>query len=126
MKKAVIAAVVAVLVLAGAGAAWALTGDDESTATGRCDQVAYELTAEQADDGQQVLEVSFELQSAGPGETWQVQLQQDGTPVYDGSRTTDEDGEVDMDVTVDEKDGDTFEVTATPTQGEPCTASLQR
>lgn len=125
MKKAVLAAIVAVVVLVGAGGAWwALAGgDSEQTERGTCAAATWELSADDEDGG---VEVTFELQSAGPGETWDVVIEQDGTEVYSGTRQTDEDAELDVDVAVSEKDGSSFTATATPENGEACTASLDR
>ncbi|MEP9364592.1 hypothetical protein ABLE68_16620 [Nocardioides sp. CN2-186] len=122
MRKALlaVAAVVVVLVVAG-GAWWVLGDDDETEVRGTCGTATYEMSAENDDAG---LEVTFELQSAGAGERWQVVVEQDGTPVLEGERLTDEDAELDVDVTVDESDGTSFTVTATPENGEACTASL--
>lgn len=125
MKKILIvaAAVLGVAVIAG-GAWWLFAGDEgESTARGTCGGVTYELSAE-TDDG--VLEATFELQSAGPAEAWQVELTGDGEDLFDGERTTDEDGELDVDVVVQDEDTSSFEATATPANGEACTATLER
>jgi hypothetical protein len=125
MKKVVLAGVVAVVVLvvAAGGAWWALGRDSETTQRGTCGNATYELSAEDEDGG---VEVTFEVQSAAPGETWQVVIEQDGTEVYSGTRQTDEDAELDVDATVSAKDGSSFTATATPENGEPCTASLDR
>lgn len=125
MKKVWIAvAAVVVVVLVAGGAWWAFgSGDDETTTRGTCDNTTYELSAENDDDG---LEVTFELQSGAPGETWNVVIEQDGTTVLSGDRQTDEDAELDVDVRVNEDDGSSFTVTATPESGEACTASLDR
>lgn len=128
MKKALLAlAAVVVLVAIGGGAAIALGGESEKETRGVCAGNAYELSVEQEDGG---LEVTFELQSAAPGETWDILVEQDETTLLDHARTTDDDGELDVDVPAHEKDGDTFTVTATPTAGtpgaEPCTATITR
>jgi hypothetical protein len=129
MKKALLAlAAVVAVVAVGGGTALALSGgDDDKESRGTCGGNAYELAVEREDGG---LEVTFELQSAAPGETWDVLVEQGGTTLLDGSRTTDEDGELDVDVPAHEKDGDTFTVTATPAAGatgaEPCTATVTR
>ncbi|MCW2773943.1 MAG: hypothetical protein JWN91_2269 [Nocardioides sp.] len=124
MKKTVLAIVVAMVVLVVAGGAvWALSGDDETSATGTCGGATYEMSAENDDAG---LEVTFELQSAAPGETWNVVVEQDDVSVLEGDRQTDEDAELDVDVTVNEDDGTSFTVTATPQNGDPCVATLER
>ncbi|GAW50855.1 MULTISPECIES: hypothetical protein [unclassified Nocardioides] len=124
MKKTVLAIVVALVVLVGAGGAvWALSGDDETSATGTCGGATYDMSAENDDNG---LEVTFELQSAAPAETWNVVVEQDGVSVLEGDRQTDEDAELDVDVTVNEDDGTSFTVTATPENGDPCVATLDR
>ena len=47
------------------------------------------------------------------------------TALVTGTRTTDEDGEIDVDAYSDGNPGDaTYAVTLTPTDGEPCTATL--
>ena len=79
MKKALLAIVAVVVATALGVGAWAAFGaenDDEGTARGTCGNVTYELSAEDDDGG---VEVTFEVQSAAPGETWQVVIEQDGT-----------------------------------------------
>lgn len=123
MRKMVIVAVVAAVALvAVGGVGWAIARqtDQESTERGRCGAVSYELSAEREDGGH---EVSFELQSAAPGETWRIELTQGGNSLLSGERTTDEDAEIDVDVFTE--DGiDDVAVTFTPADGEPCTATL--
>jgi hypothetical protein len=70
--------------------------------------------------------VTFDLQSAAPGETWEVVVEQDGRSVLSGERQTDEDAELDLDVAVNEEDGTPIDVTATPENGEACPASITR
>lgn len=96
-------------------------GDSEKTESGNCGGASYELSVDKEEDR---LEVTFELQSAGPGETWNVVVEQDGTSLLEGERQTDEDGELDVDAFADGADGTTFKVTATPESGEACTASI--
>jgi hypothetical protein len=123
MKKALIAVAAVVVVALIAGGAWLAlrSGDDEQTARGTCGTATYELSAETEDNG---LEAAFELQSESPDEAWSIVVEQDGTTVFEGDRRTDEDAELDVDVTVNENDGRSFTVTATPENGEACTASL--
>ena len=123
MKKILLSGLAAVVVAGLAVGAWLLLREDpETTDRGTCAGSTYEFSAE-SDDG--ALEVSFELQSSGPGETWEFVLLQDGDPLLEGERTTDEDGEIDIDAVADE-DASEFEVTATPESGDACTATLAR
>lgn len=126
MKKTLMALAAVVVVAAvafGFWSAFANDGDDKSV-RGTCESRTTELSVEQEDGG---LEVSFELQSSAPGETWDVVLQQGGTTLLGGQRQTDEDAELDLDSPADENGSNTFTATATPdTGGEPCTATLTR
>lgn len=123
MKKALIAVAAVVVVALIAGGAWLVLGggEDENQARGTCGGATYEISTEKDDEG---LEMTFELQSAAPGETWDVVVEQDGRSVLSGERQTDEDAEIDLDVQVNENDGTSFTVTATPETGEACTASI--
>jgi hypothetical protein len=123
MKKILLAVAAVVVVAAVAIGAWAaLGGDDEATARGTCGGASYSLSRESDDDG---LEVTFELQSAAPGETWNVSILQGDTPILTGERTTDEDAELDVDAPADDAAGTGFTVEATPAAGgDTCTASV--
>ena len=126
MKKALMAIVAVVVVAAVAFGSWAAFADDgdDKTARGTCDSRSTELSVEQEDGG---LEVSFELQSTAPGETWDVVLEQGDTTLLEGQRQTDEDAELDLDSPADENGSNEFTATATPADGgEPCTATLTR
>ena len=123
-KKAVIGGVAAAAVVVGLGAWWAVDSQVEAQATerGTCGGATWELSADEEDGG---TEVSAELQSSGPGEAWQVELLRDDTALLTGERTTDEDGEIDIDAFSNGNPGDaTYSVTFTPADGEPCTATL--
>jgi len=123
-KPAVIGGAAAAAVVVGLGAWWALDGaaEAETSERGTCGGATWELSAEGEGGG---TEVSAELQSSGPGEEWQVELLRGETSLLDGSRTTDEDGEIDVDAHTSGKPGDaTYRVTFTPADGEPCTAGL--
>ncbi len=126
MKKALLAIVAVVVVAAVALGSWTAFADDGDGPTSRdtCDGRTTELSVEKDDGG---LEVSFELQSTTPGETWDVVLEQGDTTLLEGQRQTDEDAELDLDAPADENGSDEFAVTATPAVGgESCTASLTR
>lgn len=124
-RKFVAAGAVGALVVVGIGVGtWvAVADEDETTERGACAGTAYVLSVEEDDGG---LELGFELQSSAPGEAWQVRVLQGDAVVLEGDRTTDEDGELDLDALVDEDGASTFEVTATPAAGEPCVATLTR
>ena len=125
-KKALLAIVAVVVVAALALGSWAAFADDgdDKTARGTCDGRTTELSVDQEDGG---LEVSFELQSTAPGETWDVVLEQGDTTLLEGQRQTDEDAELDLDSPADENGSNEFTATATPADGgEPCTATLTR
>ena len=123
-KKAVIGGVAAAAVVVGLGSWWAVGNavEAQTTERGTCGGATWELSAEAEDGG---TEVSAELQSAGPGEEWQVELTRDDTSLLTGTRTTDEDGEIDVDAfTADDSADATYTATFTPAAGEPCTAEL--
>ena len=126
MKKALVALAALVVVAAVAFGTWAAFADDGSdrTARGTCESRTTELSVEQEDGG---LEVSFELQSTAPDETWDVVLQQGDTTLLEGQRQTDEDAELDLDSPADVNDSNEFTATATSAAGgEPCTATVTR
>ena len=123
-KKAVIGGVAAAAVVVGIGSWWAVDAAVESATSerGTCGGATWELSAEAEDGG---TEVGAELQSAGPGEVWNVGIVRDGTSLLTGERTTDDDGEIDVDAFSSGNPGDaTYTATFTPADGEPCTASL--
>jgi hypothetical protein len=123
-KKAVIGGAAAAVVVVGLGAWWTVGNAVEAQVTerGTCGGATWEISAEDEDGG---TEVGAELQSAGPGEEWQVEVLRDDTSLLDGARTTDEDGEIDVDAYSTGNPGDaTWTVTFTPADGEPCTATL--
>lgn len=93
-------AVAAVITIVG-GAFW-LTRDQESEKFGDCAGTAHQLSVE-SEDGN--LEASFELQANQPGEDWYVRLMQDGDVLVEGPRTTDEDGEIEVDAYAKDNDG---------------------
>lgn len=123
-KLAVIGGTTAAAVALGAGTWWAVDSSAEAQTTerGTCGGATWELSLEAEDGG---VEVSAELQSAGPGETWEVALLRGGTSLLEGARTTDDDGEIDVDAFTSDDAADTaYTATFTPADGEPCTATL--
>lgn len=142
MKKPVlVAGAVAGVVLVGGGVAYAATGDSvtpwadsERTERGQCAVASYELNVDREDgddDDRAGSEVSLEVQSSGPGETWQVDIDHDGTSILSGTRTTDDDGELDVDAFTTATSGTwTAEFVRTDTTGggadETCTVTVTR
>lgn len=121
-RTVVALAVAAVLVVVTAGAAtagWLLTRGDAGTDRGACGGATWELSVERQDGGH---EASFELQSAAPGETWSVVVEQDGNRLLSSERTTDEDREIDVDVLVDPDGSDAVTAAATY-DGQTCSAT---
>ena len=124
-----IVAGVAVFGIAGGARAFADHRDAaESETRGACATTTYELSAEREDGG---LEASFELESAAPGESWDVALKHNGQTLVAGQRVTDEDAEIDLDAFIGRAGGDhefTVEFAPTgrtPADGTTCTASLK-
>ncbi|KRF34099.1 hypothetical protein [Nocardioides sp. Soil805] len=119
--RIVIATVAALVVVAVVGGlVWWQTGDDEVRQAGSCDGASYTLESDREDD---TTEVSFEVQAGEPGQTWDVRIEHAGETLVEGSRTTDEDAEIDVDAYLPQDA--TGEVTATATEGDrTCTATL--
>ena len=84
-KKAVIGGVAAAAVVVGLGSWWAVDAavETQTSERGTCGGATWELSAEAEDGG---TEVGAELQSAGPGETWGVEIVRDGTEGADARR----------------------------------------
>ena len=123
-KKLVIGGIAAAVVVAGAGTWWAVdrSAEAQTTERGTCGGATWELSMEAEDGG---IEVSAEIQSAGPGEAWEVALLRGDTALLEGTRTTDDDGEIDVDAfTADDSADAVYTATFTPAEGEPCTAEL--
>ena len=119
--KIVIATVMALVVVAVVGGlVWWQSGDDGARQAGSCDGASYTLETEREDN---TTEVSFEVQANEPGQTWEVRIEHDGEALVEGTRTTDEDAEIDVDAYLPQDA--TGEITATATQGDQtCTATV--
>lgn len=119
-KIAGLAVALLVVIAAAAGVVVWQGGDAEARDAGQCDNASYVLESEREDNA---TEVSFEVQSNEPGQTWEVQIKQGDEVLTEGTRTTDEDAEIDVDAYAIEGAGG--DITATATQGEQtCTATL--
>lgn len=113
---------VALIVVIAAVTGVVLWQDDNAEArdAGQCDNASFVLESEREDNA---TEVSFEVQSNEPGQTWQVEIRQGDDVLTEGTRTTDEDAEIDVDAYAIE--GGSGDITATATQGsQTCTATL--
>ena len=123
MKKSRVILGVAVAIVLCAVAAtvtWLVMDGGEAVAAGSCTDATYVLEAEREGD---VLEVSFELQSSTPGETWEIQVAQAGHVLLETTSETDADAEIDVDVYAGRDGASDF--TATATKGtETCSAAL--
>lgn len=119
-KIAGLAVVILVVVAAVAAVVWWQSDDAEARDAGSCDGASIVLESEREDNA---TEVSFEVQANEPGQAWQVQLLQGDEVLVEGTRTTDEDAEVDVDAYATE--GASGDITATATQGDQtCTATI--
>lgn len=119
-KIAGIAVALLVVIAAVAGVVWAQGDEAEARDAGQCDNASFVLESEREDNA---TEVSFEVQASAPGQTWEVQIKQGDEVLTEGTRTTDEDAEIDVDAYAIE--GASGDITATATQGEQtCTATL--
>ena len=119
-KIAGLAVAILVVIAAVAGVVWWQSNDAEARDAGSCDDASFVLESEHEDNA---TEVSFEVQATDPGQTWQVQITQGDKVLIEGSRTTDEDAEIDVDAYATEGAGS--DITATATQGsQTCTATI--
>ena len=115
-----LAVAILVVIAAVGGVVWWQGSDAEARDAGSCDDASFVLESEHEDNA---TEVSFEVQATEPGQTWQVQIKQGDKVLTEGSRTTDEDAEIDVDAYAIE--GGSGDITATATQGsQTCTATI--
>lgn len=119
-KIAGVAVAILVVIAAVAGVVWWQSDEAEAHDAGQCDGASFVLESEREDNA---TEVSFEVQASAPGQTWEVQIMQGDQVLTEGTRTTDEDAEIDVDAYLTEDvSGD---ITATATQGDQtCTATI--
>ena len=119
-KIAGLAVAILVVIAAAASLVWWQSSDAEARDAGSCDDASFVLESEHEDNA---TEVSFEVQSTEPGQTWRVEITQGDDVLTEGSRTTDEEAEIDVDAYATE--GASGDITATATQGsQTCTATL--
>lgn len=124
MKKPALAVLVVVVVLAVAGviiAAVQLEG--ETVVSGDCSDNTYDLSLDEEDGG---VQVDFSLQTPASGQTWQVVVQQDSAVVFEGSRATDDEGELEVELTADKDAGNDFTVVALAPDGVECRVDATR
>ncbi len=122
INRVAVGVIVGVVVIAAvATVTWLSVSDSaEASDRGTCANATYSLEAEREDD---TLEVSFELQSSAPGETWQIKIAQADEVLLEDERETDADAEIDVDVYAPRTGDNRF--TATATQGDDvCSAAI--
>jgi hypothetical protein len=119
-KIAGLAVAILIVIAAVAGVVWWQSDEAAAREAGSCNGAHFVLESEREDNA---TEVSFEVQANEPGQTWQVQIMQGDEVLVEGTRTTDEDAEVDVDAYATE--GASGDITATATQGDQtCTATI--
>jgi hypothetical protein len=123
VRTIALGAAAAVVVAGGAATAtWMAVDGGDASKAGQCADATYALEAEREDG---TLEISFELQTAAPGQTWDVEVAHEGEALLTGERETDADAEIDVDVHAPRDSEGEFSATATPTDGgETCSASI--
>jgi hypothetical protein len=125
VRTIALGAAAAVVVAGGAATAtWVAVDGGNASEAGQCAGATYALEAEREDG---TLEISFELQTGEPGQTWDVEVAHEGEVLLTGERETDADAEIDVDVPAPRDSEGEFTATATPADagsGEPCTASI--
>ena len=123
MNRTKLVGLVAAVVVIAAGVVavvWSQSGDAEARETGSCDGSSFVLETEREDN---TTEVSFEVQAGAPGQTWDVRITQGDQVLTEGTRTTDEDAEIDVDAYLVE--GASGDISATATfEGQTCTATI--
>ncbi|WP_185994472.1 hypothetical protein [Nocardioides campestrisoli] len=118
MKKPALIVFVIVVVLAVAGLIIAAVQlEDETVVSGDCSDNTYDLSLDGEDGG---VQVDFSLQTPDSGQTWQVVVQQDSAVVFEGSRATDDEGELEVELTADKDAGNDFTVVALSPDGTEC------
>lgn len=119
-KIAGLAVAILVVIAAVGGFVWWQGDNADTRQAGSCDGASYVLEAEREDNA---TEVSFEVQANEPGQTWDVRIEQGSDVLVEGTRTTDEDAEIDVDAYAAE--GGSRDFTATATQGDrTCSATI--
>ena len=118
------AAAIAGMVLAVPATAAPVRTDVEREKGGRCSATsAWDLSLEK-ERGR--IDIDVDIESRQAGEQWTVKVMHNGRTAFDRTRTTDDEGELDVDRTVRNKRGtDTIAFTARSSAGETCRGSLR-
>ncbi|PUA79021.1 hypothetical protein [Nocardioides currus] len=122
-RTKLIGLVAAAIVVIGAvvvAVVWTQGDSAEAREAGSCEGASFVLESEREDNA---TEVSFEVQASEPGQAWDVRIAQGDQVLVEGTRTTDEDAEIDVDAYLAE--GAAGDVTATASfEGQTCTATI--
>jgi hypothetical protein len=118
------AAALAGMVLAVPATAAPVRTDVEREKGGRCSATSsWDLSL---DKERGRIEIDVDIESRQPGERWTVKVTHDGRTVFNRTRITDDEGELDVDRTVRNKKGtDTIAFTARSSAGETCRGRLR-
>ena len=118
------AAALAGMVLAVPAAAAPVRTDVEREKNGRCTATSYWDLNLEKERGR--IDIDVDIESLQAGEQWTVKITHNGRTVFDRTRLTDDEGELDVDRTVRNKKGrDTIAFTARSSAGETCRGSLR-
>jgi hypothetical protein len=118
------AAALAGMVLAVPATAAPVRADVEREKGGRCSAASsWDLSL---DKERGRIEIDVDIESRQPGERWIVKVTHNGRTVFNRTRITDDEGELDVDRTVRNKKGkDAIAFTARSAAGETCRGSLR-
>lgn len=118
------AAAMAGMVLAVPAAAAPVRTDVEREKGGRCSATSYWDLSLEKERGR--IEIDVDIDSRQAGEQWTVKVTHNGRTVFNRTRSTDDEGELDVDRTVRNKKGtDTISFTARSSAGETCSGRLR-
>ena len=118
------AAALAGMVLAVPAGAAPVRADVEREKGGRCSATSFWDLSLEKERGR--IDVDVDIESRQAGERWTVKVTHNGRTVFNRTRVTDDEGELDVDRTVRNKKGkDTIAFTARSSAGETCRGSLR-
>ncbi len=118
------AAALAGMVLAAPATAAPVRTDVEREKGGRCSATSYWDLSLEKERGR--IDIDVDIESRQAGERWTVKVTHNGRTVFNRTRLTDDEGELDVDRTVRNKKGaDSIAFTARSSTGETCRGRLR-